>query len=184
MCNPSLTQKVILNPFLSENTAENFQISVLLSYNKKSLHFDFQLTGKIDDLAISTFEPAKAQRKDRLWEHTCFEIFLGKHGMPDYLEFNLSPSGDWNVYSFSGYREGMRPAVCFDTLPFEIKILPVQTLKLKAAIDLKVLKDYSDIDVGLSAILEQKDGIKSYWAVSHPGDIPDFHSKEGWLKSF
>ena len=30
--------------------------------------------------------------------------------------------------------------------------------------------------IGLSAILEEKDGTKSYWAVAHPdGDKPDFH---------
>ena len=30
--------------------------------------------------------------------------------------------------------------------------------------------------LGLSAILEEKDGTKSYWALSHPGgDKPDFH---------
>jgi len=31
-------------------------------------------------------------------------------------------------------------------------------------------------DLGLSAILEEQDGTKSYWAIAHPpGDKPDFH---------
>jgi hypothetical protein len=30
--------------------------------------------------------------------------------------------------------------------------------------------------LGLSAVLEEKDGAKSYWALAHPpGDQPDFH---------
>jgi hypothetical protein len=30
--------------------------------------------------------------------------------------------------------------------------------------------------LGLSAVIEEKDGTKSYWALAHPpGDKPDFH---------
>ena len=33
-----------------------------------------------------------------------------------------------------------------------------------------------DWQLGLSAILEEIDGTKSYWALAHPpGDKPDFH---------
>jgi hypothetical protein len=31
--------------------------------------------------------------------------------------------------------------------------------------------------LGVSAVLEEKDGTKSYWALAHPaGDKPDFHA--------
>jgi hypothetical protein len=29
--------------------------------------------------------------------------------------------------------------------------------------------------LGLSAVLEEKDGTKSYWAVAHAAEKPDFH---------
>jgi hypothetical protein len=33
-------------------------------------------------------------------------------------------------------------------------------------------------ELGVSAILEEKDGTKSYWALAHPtGDKPDFHDR-------
>ena len=33
--------------------------------------------------------------------------------------------------------------------------------------------------LGLSAVLEEKDGTKSYWALAHPpGDKPDFHDPD------
>ena len=33
--------------------------------------------------------------------------------------------------------------------------------------------------LGLSAVLEEKDGTKSYWALAHPrGDKPDFHAPD------
>jgi hypothetical protein len=31
-------------------------------------------------------------------------------------------------------------------------------------------------ELGLSAVLEENDGTKSYWALAHPGDKPDFHA--------
>src|SRR5437867_2105496 len=45
-------------------------------------------------------------RRDQLWRSTCVELFVAAPGEAGYLEVNLSPSGDWNVYRFDGYRAG------------------------------------------------------------------------------
>ena len=132
------------------------------------------------DLIIPDYHPSKTQRKERLWEHTCFEIFFAQKGMPNYWEFNLSPSGDWNTYSFSSYRQGMKQETYFDALPFKVEIRSDQKLKLDTVIDLKFVQDLSSIDIGLSAVLEHNNGTKSFWAVNHPGKVPDFHDREGW----
>jgi hypothetical protein len=31
-------------------------------------------------------------------------------------------------------------------------------------------------ELGLSAVLEENDGTKSYWALAHAADKPDFHA--------
>jgi hypothetical protein len=31
------------------------------------------------------------------------------------------------------------------------------------------------VGIGLTAVLEQTDGTKSYWALAHPPGKPDFH---------
>jgi hypothetical protein len=172
-----------LRPFSPENIKEDCLIYVLLSKRETFLHVVFEMYSQLSGLRIPGFYPPKIQRKDRLWEHTCFEIFLGKSGKRNYWEFNLSPSGDWNVYSFSDYREGMKPETSFDRLPFKVKSLSLQELRLEITVDIMIFTGFSDIDVGLSAVVERKDGCKDYWAVSHPGDRPDFHAREGWLKS-
>ena len=177
------SKKIILQPFSAEDTMENSQISALISNDGYSLEIVFELTARLAVLKIPEFDPSKSERKDNLWEHTCFEIFLAQKGKPDYLEFNISPSGDWNVYCFSGYRKGMKQEDSFKTLPVEVKILSDQKLKLKISIDAGVFKNFSGIDVGLSAVIERRNGGKSYWAVSHPGVIPDFHGREGWVNS-
>ena len=49
------------------------------------------------------------QHRDGLWQHTCFEAFVGLGDGPAYLELNFSASGDWAAYRFDDYRQGMRP---------------------------------------------------------------------------
>ena len=60
------------------------------------------------DLARVRLPRAKEpERADRLWQHTCVEAFIRAPGAAAYHELNFSPSGDWAVYRFTGYREGM-----------------------------------------------------------------------------
>ena len=70
-------------------------------------------------------EPQEAGRTDGLWQHTCFEAFVGR-GDNGYAEFNLSPSGQWAAYDFDSYRGGMRnrevlaPKITVESGPFEV----------------------------------------------------------------
>ena len=113
-------------------------------------------------------------RTDDLWQTTCFELYLKPLGGEAYCELNLSPSERWNAYDFDGYRAGMRER------PFPHE--PECTIRLgstfaifDAAIPLAGLPD-QDCAMGLSAILEEQGGVKSYWALAHPESKPDFHA--------
>ena len=50
-------------------------------------------------------------RAERLWQHTCCEIFIAAEGLSAYDEYNFSPSGDWAAFAFTGYRDGSALAV-------------------------------------------------------------------------
>jgi predicted GIY-YIG superfamily endonuclease len=149
-----------LNPAVSA-------IEVEIGREGDRLALRYIVTGRIEDIEL----PARAapDRADELWLHTCFELFLAKNGSC-YREFNLSPSGQWASYDFDGYRRDMRPA-------------PVQAPRIRTRATIKrfALDAYLDGDVegmraGLSAIIEAKDGTKSYWALAHPAEgPPDFH---------
>lgn len=113
-------------------------------------------------------------RADDLWRTTCFEMFLKPAGGDAYCELNLSPSERWNAYDFDSYREGMRER------PFPRE--PECTLRLgssfaifDAAIPAKGLPR-GDCALGLSAVIEEAGGVKSYWALAHPHPEPDFHA--------
>jgi len=145
-----------------------------------ALELVFELTGGADDLRIP--EPAAPGRADGLWKHTCFEAFLG---LPDggYLEFNLSPSGQWAAYRFSGYRQDMAP---LETAPDpRIAVARVDgTLTLEARLDLAGAPELpadGPWRLGLSAVIEDADGRIGYWALAHPPGRPDFHHRDGFV---
>lgn len=113
-------------------------------------------------------------RADELWKNTCFELFLQSAGGMGYVEVNLSPSERWNVYDFTGRRDGMseRP------MPRE----PECTMRhgtdmaiFDAAIPAAGLPE-RPWRCGMTAVIEEEGGVKSYWALAH-GDpaTPDFH---------
>jgi hypothetical protein len=114
-------------------------------------------------------EPCRA---DDLWQTTCFEAFLRTADSAEYREWNFAPNGQWAAYDFSGYREKSGDA--------EIVSAPYVRMEdnftwwaLGATFALEAGVHWQ---LGLSAILEEKDGTKSYWAIAHPeGDKPDFH---------
>lgn len=112
-------------------------------------------------------------RADELWRTTCFELFVQGEGATDYAEFNFSPSRRWAAYRFSDYREGMRELpmghepVCeiAEGERFFVMDVRMPTATLPAR----------PWRVGLSAIIEEESGAKSYWALAHAPGRPDFH---------
>lgn len=143
------------------------------------LHLRFELQGRIDTVLVPSPAAAPA-RRDGLWQHTCFEAFVARRESAEYTEINLSPSGDWACYRFERYRAGQANA----TLPQAPCITGTQpsadTFTLDAQVDLPAFSAPVGLDVGLSAVIERRDGSKTYWALAHPGDKPDFHLRDGF----
>ncbi len=113
-------------------------------------------------------------RADNLWKTTCFELFMmPKDGTPGYSEFNLSPSERWAAYDFDDYRAGMteRP------FPREPDCA-MRTGQAMAIFDVSLPRSQMHeppCAIGLAAVLEERGGVKSYWALSHHKEEPDFH---------
>ena len=131
--------------------------------------------------AASLVVPAFAGkgRADGLWQTTCFELFVRPGEGAGYVEFNLSPSERWNVYDFTSRRKGMRERA----MPRE----PECTMRkgtdmaiFDAAIPAAGLPPLP-WRCGFTAVLEEEGGTKSYWALAHSGDAPDFHDPACFL---
>jgi len=115
-------------------------------------------------------------RGDELWKHTCYELFIQAED-GGYYEFNFSPSLQWAAYQFGGYRSGMRSV---DPIAITGLGVRVETGGFggHATVDLSGLPGLelaSPLRIGLSAVIEESDGRKSYWALAHPPGKPDFH---------
>lgn len=114
-------------------------------------------------------------RADELWKTTCFEAFLQAAGEDSYREWNFAPTGNWAAYQFSGYREDMEKAQV-DHPPYIRMEDNFTWWAVGATIAVEASKEWR---LGLSAVLEEKDGTKSYWALAHSNDEkPDFHAAD------
>lgn len=131
------------------------------------LHYNF--AGAIGEVRLPG--SAQAARTPGLWQHTCFELFLRPRPGTGYMEFNFSPSTQWAAYEFTDYRSGMTDAP--DRFQPRIRFLSGSNgLALMAEIDGLPERDWR---LGLSAVIEEVSGAKSYWALAHPPGDPDFH---------
>lgn len=118
---------------------------------------------------------------DGLWRHTCLEAFVGAADTGDYREFNFSPSGQWAAYAFRAPRERAGAG--------HVQPAPrMRWTRSKAALRLEAWLPWDALPpraarahaLGLCAVIEDRSGRLSYWALAHPSARPDFHDRGGW----
>jgi hypothetical protein len=121
---------------------------------------------------VSVPKSSESLNRDGLWQHTCFEAFVKTGTGSEYFEFNFSPSTEWAAYRFSSYRDGM--AALTMPAPKSRVVHGRYVLELTAVLALPPA--LGRLFLNLSAVIEEKDGTKSYWALAHPpSGPPDFH---------
>lgn len=141
----------------------------------------YLLTGKTEDIFLPPPEEHPS-RKDDLWKMTCFEFFLAVKGQSQYWEFNMSPSGDWNVYRMDAYRRaGFREETSIQQLQLESQ-REHGLFRLNVTADLSHIIMHDELaEIGVTAIIQTKDGNETYWALIHPAPQADFHLRESFI---
>jgi len=140
-----------------------------------SLVLRYFVTGKTAGVRLPPIAPPV--RAEELWQCTCFEAFIRCPASDSYYEFNFAPSTQWAAYQFDGYRSGMREAGGVSAPPIAIKA-SAALFRLQASLELEQLASLpreATWQLGLSALIEDTNGGKSYWALAHPPGKPDFH---------
>jgi len=135
------------------------------------LRLDYRLEQAFVHLQLPAATPPA--RTDELWRHTCCEAFIAPPSGGGYREFNFSPSGCWAIYDFAEYRQpttlpqiGTPPRIACRRDGDDLWLcaeLPSALLPAGAAC------------IGLTVVAESPAGDKSYWALAHASDRPDFH---------
>ncbi len=138
----------------------------------------YHVEGKVEEVKLP-YDRDQPERRDGLWQNSCFELFLKEPGKERYCEFNFSPAGHWAAYHFTGYRADMArlelpeaPEIFLDFSDTHIG--------LEASFRLPDSWIRKEFDAGLSAVVEMRTGDKSLWALTHPAAKPDFHHRDGF----
>lgn len=146
----------------------------------RRLHATFRVVPPPGALIIPPRAPGPA-RRDGLWQSTCLELFIGVPGTPGYLEVNVAPSGDWNVYRFTAYREGMVPLEPATLRSWEAPHRPGDALAIEFSLELpEPWASAPSLELAVCAVLEGTGGEKTYWALTHRGERPDFHRRDAF----
>jgi len=157
----------LLHPHPDFRASQPYIVNCTAIRRGSELRLGFRLSGYLANVVLPP--RTLGERRDELWKTTCFEVFAGFAGRKGYREFNMSPSGHWAAYDFDDYRSGMHRA---DPSPRRVwqSRKPVE-FRLNFTVPLVV----EMTRLALSAVIEEIDGTKSYWALRHPPGPPDFH---------
>lgn len=184
-----MEHRAALRPFRGEPDLNVFRCSAGATWQQGVLALSFSLIGPLQALLIPT-PVARPQRRDGLWQGTCFEAFVAAPGESRYWEINLAPSGDWNVYALSDYRQGLRPEAALQAMPGhwqrgQERGAPAgqERLDLELRVDLNpLIPADSRLEVSATAVLAHAEQRCSYWAWRHVGSEADFHRRESFLR--
>jgi hypothetical protein len=177
-------------PFLHDALAKLYKVSAGAKVSTSQIELRYKIEAKTPEAFQEIILPViakKPARKDELWNSTCFECFLPGKNMKTYLEFNGSPSGDWNWFSFQDYRAGMK------AVPLSARIEPKAVSMSKSERELEVTwilpmsgvlqgfashgESVQSFDpMGLTVVLHTK-AATLYFALAHDGVKPDFHTR-------
>ncbi len=146
-----------------------------------TLQLRFRIEGDVGRLRLPP--PAAARRRDGLWQHSCFEVFLRPDASDSYHEFNFAPSGDWAAYRY-GARRAERSLPELPTAPAAQCSRLAQSCEVTADIRIGEIPELAcarAIHAALAAVVETTAGKRSYWALAHGGGDPDFHDPATFL---
>lgn len=165
---PAETYQLVAHP-RSDGTAID-KVRVTVSRLGGDLVLKYVFEGAIERLEI----PSGRLDPERLWEHTCAELFVGETASRAYVEWNFSPTLQSARFAFSDYRERVEHEPGDARVRIE-KDANGLVLIARGAFTPEPTK------IGLTAITRDIDGAQSFWALKHPSERPDFHHPDGFV---
>jgi hypothetical protein len=170
-----------LNPFQSsqEGCHPPVDITGTVEHCGAWLNIHYRLSGNTQWI-IQPSVDTLPQRRDRLWQHTCFELFVATVRNDQYWEYNVNVHGHWNVYHFSQYRENQRWETRIDRMESCLKHNDAGLLQLDITAPLAEELTNEPLLIGISCVIEDDKTNLHYYALSHPADKPDFHQRQSF----
>ncbi len=167
-------------PFAQPTGKLPIAIEGTISRSDQWLYIVYKLSGDHTDVQLPV--PVRTPlRRDELWKETCFECFFKQSGETAYHELNVCPDGNWNLYRFDEYRNGMQEELRITELTVR-SFRDANMFELSCEIPLApLLCADRPLTLGISCVLAHTNQANSYWALRHPDSQPDFHHPGGYL---
>jgi hypothetical protein len=173
-----MKKKFALQPFAPVSL--NLSVTGEVSRIANQLTISYRLTGDLSQVLISSMT-AHPHRQFELWEATCFEFFIAPVNESYYWEFNLAPSGNWNIFRLDDYRQGMRNEEIVMNLSMDVQqTATLVTLDLQFNLDNLVSED-QELDMSVTTVIQDRSNNFSYWALQHTGEAADFHRRGDFI---
>jgi hypothetical protein len=174
-----MSQSFSLQPFTRDLQLPQLAIDGQIDRRGNIFSIAYNLRGDLDTVVLPP-PLVTPSRKFELWEATCFELFLGVPGEPNYWEVNLAPTGDWNIFALDGYRQGLRNELAFASMPMVID-RQLNSFQLGLELDLsQIISSTQPIEVAITTVIQPRQGELSYWAITHCGKVADFHLRDSF----
>ena len=155
------------------------EITCTGKFENQRININFTLAGHLENISLDAIEE-NPRRTDNLWQKTCFELFVKSDQSTQYWEYNLSPSLNWAIYAFEKYREGKTDELSISDLPIIIKIEPDQ-FSLESVIPLPTPLFGHNLNIGVSCVVQDKNGDIYYYALTHTREQADFHDENCFI---
>jgi len=169
------THSLVCHPDTPAESVQSVEVRIARSLSGQ-LKVSYVAISEAGSIRIPARLAAQPRRTDDLWQTTCFEAFVRRERGTGYYEFNFALSMGWAAYSFADRRAGMADA------PLDPPAIDVMgdayRVEMSVIIGLGSLPGLSPSApwrLALTAVIEEIDGTKSYWALAHPVGEPDFH---------
>jgi hypothetical protein len=170
MSEPS--ESILLQPF----TQAPMRVRAKLLINRGLIEVRFQLDDPQNVVKKPSPEDSPSlERKNGLWQSTCFEVFISSPKAEDYYEINLSPWRGWNAYAFQSYRSPQPPKATED-----LKILNLHWQNSELSASLELSSKNESWECALTTVVETRQSEKIYFASHHAGENPDFHLRKSF----
>ena len=169
---PGITRALVCHPQSPASGIEGVEVELRAA--PSGLKCAYRIRAAPGALKIPT--PDHPLDPQRLWEHTCCELFVARESAPSYEEWNFSPTGQHAHFEFEGYRcraeQPSRPSL-------EIAVtVTLEPDRLQLQVEVPI--DDEPRLLSPTVVLEDREGSKSYWALRHASAQPDFHHRDGF----
>lgn len=168
-----------LKPF--DSSLNRVSVEIQFKNNHITLKYMAELSERIE---LWENNLSQKKRKIGLWENTCFEFFLKNKSTGEYLEFNFSGTGLYNIFYFLKRDQDLT-----EYFPFKIErhrfIKKPKKRLFEFSFDLNQcpinLQKTDDLSFSPTTILNNEDDEKEYYCIDHKLDKPDFHNDEVFI---